>query len=96
MPYIKKERREELDGLIENLSEELRKTNSVGDYNYTITLLLHKLIIGRGGIRYVSINDINGILTGVHDEINENVFIPYERKKLLENGPVSELDQENS
>ncbi len=92
MPYIPKERRKELDGLIEGLSEELRKTDSVGDYNYTISLLLHKMIIGRGRLRYQTVNDIIGILGGVKTELNENIFIPYEKIKRSENGPVSELD----
>ncbi len=94
MPYIKQERRKELDGLIESLSKELKKTDSVGDYNYTITSLFHKMIIGRGGVRYKTINDINGILIGVQDELNENIFAPYEKKKAKENGSVSELDRE--
>ena len=94
MPYIKQERRRELDNLIENLSEELKKTDSVGDYNYTITSLFHKMIIGRGGVKYQTINDINGILTGIHDELNENIFVPYEKIKRKENCSVSELDKE--
>ena len=94
MPYIKQERRKELDEIVENLSEELKKTDSVGDYNYTITLLFHKMIIGRGGVRYKTINDINGIIKGVQDELNENIFAPYEKLKKEENGPVSELDKE--
>ena len=92
MPYITKAQREKLDVDIEQLSKNLRKNDSVGEYNYVITLLFHKMIIGRGGLRYKTINDINGILTGVHDELNENIFIPYEKKKKKENGHVSELD----
>ena len=95
MPYIKQERRKELDPLIEALSKELQKTDSVGDYNYTISLLLHKLIIGRGRIRYKTINDVTGILGGVKTELDQNVFIPYEKKKKAENGSVSELDEKN-
>ena len=94
MPYIPKDRRKVLDPLIEALSEELRNTDSVGDYNYTISLLLHKMIIGRGCVRYQTVNDIIGILGGVKSELNENVFVPYERVKKAENGPVSELDRE--
>ncbi len=92
MPYITKEQRKKLYDHVRKLSDELQINDSVGEYNYVITLLFHKMILGRGRIRYQTINDIIGILGGVHAELNENIFIPYEKIKKAENGSVSELD----
>lgn len=92
MPYIKKEFRNQLDSLIDALSNYCL---GIGDWNYAITKLLHKRI-QRVGIRYKTLNDNMGILESAKQEFYRTVVTPYEDKKRKENGSISELDKEKS
>ena len=95
MPYIKQERRKELDPLIERLSDELRDIgyiDDMGDYNYVITQLIHKSV-QKDGLRYKNLNNIVGMLECCKSEFIRKVVSPYEDKKLKENSSVSELDK---
>lgn len=91
MPYIIPERRKELDEAIDALSQLLIEYSDVGDYNYTITRLVHEYIRDNG-IRYKNLNDVVGILECAKQEFIRTVVSPYEQKKLVENSSVSELD----
>lgn len=96
MPYIKQKRRKELDNLIELLSDELRKMgepDNMGDYNYVITKLIHNSI-RKDGLKYKNLNNIVGMLECAKAEFIRTVVGPYEDKKRIENGPVSELDKD--
>ena len=92
MPYIKQERRDELNPLIEALSGELlSKDIAMGDYNYVITTLMHHFILNEG-LRYKNLNDIVGMLECCKLEFVRKIVSPYEDLKTLENGSVSVLD----
>lgn len=98
MPYIAQERRDELDKAIEVLSDELMtlgSTDVMGDYNYAITKLIHNSI-RKDGLRYSNMNNIVGMLECCKAEFIRVVVSPYENKKIIENGPVSELDKNSS
>ncbi len=88
MPYIKPERRTELDELIEGIQEELGVVDWEGDLNYVITRLI-------GGLwtkekRYFTIARICGVLVNVKDEFYRRVAVPYEDKAVQKNGDVPE------
>lgn len=76
MPYITQDRRREA----------WSHPNSAGELNYAFT----NLIIGylRPGISYQTINDIIGALEGAKAEFYRRVVVPYEDKKIKENGDV--------
>ena len=91
MPYIKQERRGELDKRIDDLVNLLiTMTAQDGDYNYLITRIL------AGGFdlglnpKYSKINAIIGILECIKLELYRRVAAPYEDVKAAENGDVPE------
>ena len=62
-----------------------------GTLNYAISKLLHEYI-KREGLSYETINKIMGVLSCVQAELYRTVAGPYEEKKRIGNGPVSDLD----
>lgn len=78
MPYIKKDNR--------ILVEEIGAINS-GDLNYLITKLCNDYV-RRKGLCYDTINEIIGVLTCAGAEFYRRVAVPYEDKKMKENGDV--------
>ncbi len=94
MPYIKPERRKELDKPIDALTDELMKYgyNNMGDYNYVITALIHEYI-RTIGLKYKNLNDIVGMLECCKAEFIRTVVSNYEDEKRKENGSVSYLDR---
>ena len=79
MPYIKKERREELDkGDI---------PVNAGELNYLITQQLTKYIFINGE-SYKIYNDVMGALEGAKLELYRRKIVPYENRKMAENGDV--------
>ena len=91
MPYIKKEKRNELDNLIDILTCHMVVK---GDYNYVITKILHNYIEDTE-LCYDNLNDAQGIIECVGKEFYRTVVAPYEDKKKKENGAISDLDKEN-
>ena len=78
MPYIKqKDRALLLDYLATN----------PGQLNYLFTQLINEYIQIMG-LNYQHINDIVGALEGAKAEFYRRVVIPYEDKKIIENGDV--------
>lgn len=88
MPYIAPEDRPELAHLVDQFPE-----LNDGDLNYVMTLLAHKCIRERG-LRYVNLNAVVGVFESVKAEFQRRVVVPYEQKKIVENGGVSDLDRE--
>jgi hypothetical protein len=93
MPYIKQKDREELDkgyGLIP--SEETGVSTALvpespGEMNYLFTRIA--LIYAKThGVNYQTINDVLGALEGAKNEFYRRVAVPYEDKKIKENGDV--------
>lgn len=79
MPYITREERENID------------TGSLpitaGQLNYSITLLIMDFL-GKKGLNYQTINDIVGALESAKAEFQRRTVIPYEDKKIRENGDL--------
>ena len=75
MPYIKQEDR-----------SEYLSPSTAGELNYCITKLLVSYWIEKGN--YQGINDILGALEGAKMEFYRRVAVPYEDKKIFENGDV--------
>jgi hypothetical protein len=94
MPYIKKEQRVELDKEIEALIAKLQKNQDVGEYNYSISRLIHAYVL-KEGLRYKNLNAACGILKCATEEFIRTVVSPYEDEKIISNGSVSELDDKN-
>jgi hypothetical protein len=79
MPYVRQERREELDnGAMPATS---------GDLNYLITCQVKTYLEGHG-TSYTIINDIIGALEGAKIEFYRRIAEPYENTKIVANGDV--------
>lgn len=85
MPYIRQSQREFYDYLTQFIKGS--SIQSSGELNYLITLLL-KEYIRYNGLSYQNINDVVGALEGAKLEFHRRVVVPYEDKKLKENGDV--------
>jgi len=83
MPYIKKENRERLDWIIDNLACELKTMGISGNLNYVIFRLAKKICK-----RYGDYASFEGDLQQSLKEIYRRLEIPYEDKKIKENGDV--------
>jgi hypothetical protein len=99
MPYIKQDDREYLREVLENLYERLRIAKNpndmqVGWLNYVITSLCHFWLSGHGKLQsYKNLNEVIGALECAKQELYRTVVAPYENTKILENGPISNLDK---
>ncbi len=91
MPYIKTERRKELDGLITKLAEAV---NGVGEMNYAVTKFFHAVIKSHN-LNYTLLNSTIGVLECAKLELYRMVVGPYENKKRMLNGSISDLDIKN-
>lgn len=80
MPYIKKDRRVELQSPSD-------QAKTPGELNYQITMLC-RAYLQRAGLSYLIINDIVGALEGAKLEFYRRVAAPYEDTKIAENGDV--------
>ena len=87
MPYVTKKKRKQLDPAI-NLID---RTMEDGELNYTITRICHRWIRYRP-FKYLTLVRVMGCLICVMFELYRKVIAPYEDKKRMENGPVSDLD----
>jgi hypothetical protein len=88
MPYIKYERRKDLDIHLESLAQEIlnNKETLAGDLNYSISYLLNKFVQDK--INYSLGNTIIGALECAKLEFYRRVLAQYEDKKIDENGDV--------
>lgn len=81
MPYIDAESRFHMDAHDTMISP--------GELNYNITRLLNDYVKDKGmGLDYQSINDCLGALEGAKMEFYRRIVVPYEEKKMEENGDV--------
>lgn len=81
MPYLKQERRNQLD------CDEGAHAEVSGELNYQITMLIKKYWDNHGP-NYQCINDILGALIGAKLEFYRRIAVPYETEKLEINGDV--------
>ena len=80
MPYIKQEDRKDL-----NVSGIFPETP--GELNFVITSIVRDYLYDVG-VSYVEINEVIGVLECVKLELYRRIAIPYEDRKILENGDV--------
>jgi hypothetical protein len=85
MPYISKERISALWN--DSITDRNSNVETAGELNYwltdtIVTYLTHK------GLTYQTCNDIVGALDNAKSEFVRRVQIPYEDKKIKENGDV--------
>jgi len=81
MPYIKQRDRDEL-------LESRRRIETAGELNYAITTLCIDYLDLHGTISYDAINTVVGVLECAKQEFYRRVAVPYEDKKMEENGDV--------
>lgn len=77
MPYIKQEER----------PFAFDEGTTPGELNYSFSCMA-QAYINRKGLSYQTINDIVGALEGAKLEFYRRVAVPYEDKKIVENGDV--------
>ncbi len=90
LPYISKEERKALDGLIDSLAREAKKlgkdeTKRAGILNYIATRLTLSLIPQD---RYWKIALAAGVFSNLASEFYRRLAAPYEDKKIKEHGDV--------
>ena len=83
MPYIKKEKREELDWIIDNLAAKLKEMGITGNLNYVLFRLAKKICS-----RYGDYAAFEGDCQQSLKEIYRSLEATYEDKKIEENGDV--------
>jgi len=88
MPYISGYNRKLVEKKLNKGHVEL----TCGELNYAITKLFHEWLKDRGGVNYDNINTLIGTLECAKLELYRMVAAPYENKKRMENGSVSDLD----
>ena len=85
MPYINRLRR----GDFEEYTKVNLEIETTGDLNYLITSLLLKYK-KQHGLSYTTINDVSGAMNEALAEFRRRVVVPYEDKKIKENGDIYE------
>lgn len=97
MPYIKKQDREPLDPLIDELAEKIVERAKLagedaafaGLLNYSCTRLLLMIIkLQFGKMRYWIIALATGVFKNASDEFYRRAGVPYEDVQILKNGDV--------
>jgi len=90
MPYIRPERRDDLDPMVEALVGKLREMSCVrGDLNYVVTQLVLGALKPDSGWSYHSLSDTISVLRDAADEIARRMLGPYEDKAAAKNGDCS-------
>lgn len=85
MPYVKSEVRTAIDP---HLMDAAGRINSVGDLNYAMTNLAIEYVRRHGPTNYELINSVSGVFSCAGQEFYRRVAVPYEDKKIKENGDV--------
>lgn len=103
MPYIKPERRKELNPILQRLWDEIVLVRDAKEENYTKTLdeikgevnyCFTKILVSmldRYGTRYHILSSIHGVVVDAGDEFARIFMAPYEDEKRAESGEVKPL-----
>jgi hypothetical protein len=83
MPYIKQEDRERFDKWLKGICP----PDTPGELNYILTKICH-LYLDRSLASYQYHNDVIGVLECAKQEFYRRMTVPYEDKKIQENGDV--------
>ena len=82
MPYVSQEQREQLAVLG-------TRPQTVGELNYVLTGVIRTWLSGDGHpLSYTRINEVMGVLACISQEVYRRVAVPYEERKMKENGDV--------
>lgn len=94
MPYISQDKR---DRIFKKFSYDpvgpdynhidLEEINTPGDIQYAIAVIIKQYLFNKN-LRYQLCNDVMGALAGAQMEFYRRTVIPYEDKKIEENGDV--------
>jgi len=98
MPYIHENDRQNLDDCIENMVNAIKSKllyqdddrklwKIAGSINYCFSRVLGQLL---EDVSYPKIAIITGVLENIKQEFYRRIAIPYEDKKILENGDIKE------
>ena len=80
MPYLKGFERERIEaGLC---------PATPGELNYSISKLIDRYLRFHAPVRYQHLNDVLGALQGAKLEFYRRIVVPYEDKKIIENGDI--------
>ena len=86
MPYIEKYRRE---SIVSEGNIDIDSIVSWGELNFAITYMINRFIKNSNiNLNYSFINSIVGVLECAKAEFYRRVAVPYEDKKIQENGDV--------
>lgn len=95
MPYIKNDRRDQLDSKLNDLISQIKNLSHQalsdldGDLNYTITRLLIGVFDLVDNPKYTKFNTAIGVLEAVKLELYRRFIAPYEDLKISENGDIT-------
>jgi len=87
MPYIKPEKREKYEKVVQELIGILRSVPPEevdGEFNYVVTKILKEVY----PLRYYHLNKAIGVLECIKQEYYRRVTAPYEDTKMKESGDV--------
>ncbi len=84
MPYIKEADREDLRILADRAADRVK---SPGEMNYFISRFLHQAL-SPGYPHYKKFNAVIGVLECCKLELYRRLLVPYEDKKMEENGDI--------
>lgn len=87
MPYIKEDRRADLKTALDALLEVLDST-SAGELNYVVTRIMIDHLKFEKALGYEKVNTLIGVLECAKLELYRRVIIPYEDRKIADNGDV--------
>ena len=88
MPYIKREDRERIRHGFHYI--DIDQITTAGELQYAIALMV-KRYMQLSTINYQNCNDVMGALAGAQMEFYRQVVVPYEKKKIAENGGLYEI-----
>jgi hypothetical protein len=93
MPYIKKERHENLDDAINKLIALLKSSTDSGQHDSgDVVYALYRIVVAVFGFGNFEIrSNAMKCLDSAFEEYVENIMKPYEKKKKEENGDIPEL-----
>jgi hypothetical protein len=86
MPYIKGSDRRRY------CARQIDTFENPGQLNFAFTDLINFYIKDKG-LSYQTINDVVGALTCCKDEFYRRIAVPYEQKKIRENGDAYDLKE---
>ena len=89
MPYIRPDRRAELDIMLEtSIAEWLDMDITIGDVNYLITNIVAAYLHDQRAANYTRINSVIGVLECAKLELYRRIASPYEDGKASLNGDI--------